>query len=71
MKIQIDIEKETISFPNSTTQEQIKEVFELFYLSDSKWQVIMNDDTSLQYYTYSNSTYDLNKIKSNNYYTTI
>lgn len=71
MKIQIDLEKETVSFPKSTTQEQIKEVFELFYLSDSKWQVIMNDDTPLQYYTYSNSTYDLNKIKSNNYYTTI
>jgi len=56
MKFQIDTEKETISFPKSTTQSQINQVFELFELSESKWQIIMVGESPLSYYLYSNIT---------------
>jgi len=71
MKFQIDTEKKTISFPKSTTQSQINQVFELFELSESKWQIIMVGESPLSYYLYSNSTEEINNIKPDNYYTTI
>ena len=58
MKFQIDTEKETISFPKSTTQSQIN-------------QIIMVGESPLSYYLYSNSTEEINNIKPDNYYTTI